>query len=62
VKSKSGSGFGDPAEMVTAVKVRRIRRAAEAFLATRPELAALSVRFDVVVERAGRLECLRGAF
>ena len=62
VKSKSGSGFGDPLEMVTAVKVHRIRRAAEAWLAARPELAALAVRFDVLVERRGRLECVRAAF
>ena len=62
VKSKSGPGFGDPLEMVTPVKERRIRRAAEAWLAARPELAALAVRFDVLAERRGRLECVRGAF
>jgi len=62
VKSKSGSGYGDPLEMVTPLKMTRVRRAAEAWLAARPELAALTVRFDVVVERRGRLECVRGAF
>jgi putative endonuclease len=62
VKSKSGSGFGDPLEMVTATKVRRMRRAAEAWLAARPDLATLAVRFDVLVERRGRLECVREAF
>src|SRR3954447_24145263 len=38
VKSKSGDGFGSPAEMVTPEKMRRVRRAAEAWLAARPEL------------------------
>ena len=62
MKSKAGEGFGDPLEMVTAEKVRRIRRAAEAWLAAHPEHAGLSVRFDVVVARGRRLECVRAAF
>src|SRR5262249_26729271 len=33
VKSKAGAGFGDPLEMVSAEKIRRVRRAAEAWLA-----------------------------
>jgi Holliday junction resolvase-like predicted endonuclease len=48
--------------MVTAAKERRIRRAAEAWLAVHPEVAGLEVRFDVILERRGRLECLRAAF
>ena len=36
VKSKRGTGFGDPLEMITAEKVRRIRRAAAAWLAANP--------------------------
>ena len=48
VKEKDGRAFGDPAEMVGAEKQRRIRRAAEAWLASRPELTGLQVRFDVV--------------
>jgi putative endonuclease len=48
VKEKDGREFGDPAEMVGAEKQRRIRRAAEAWLASRPELAALQAQFDVV--------------
>jgi len=48
--------------MVTPLKATRVRRAAEAWLAVRPELADLTVRFDVVVERRGRLECVRAAF
>jgi putative endonuclease len=62
VKSKAGPGFGDPSEMVTAVKERRIRRAAEAWLAAHPELTDLTVRFDVILERNGRLQCLQAAF
>ena len=62
VKSKGGPGFGDPLEMVTEEKVRRVRRAAEAWLAAHPECAELTVRFDVVVERGGRLERVRAAF
>jgi putative endonuclease len=62
VKSKAGDGFGDPLEMVSAEKVRRVRRAAEAWLAAHPECDGLEVRFDVAVERAGRLELLTAAF
>jgi len=62
VKSKSGPDFGDPLEMVTAEKERRIRRAATAWLARHPEHAALDVRFDVLVERGGRLEHVPAAF
>jgi len=62
VKSKSGGDFGDPLEMVTAEKARRVRRAAEAWLAVRPDCADLTVRFDVIGERGSRLDCLRRAF
>jgi len=62
VKAKGGSRFGDPLEMVTAEKQRRLRRAAEAWLAARPELARLAVGFDVVAVREGRLERVPQAF
>ncbi len=62
VKAKSGTGFGDPLEMVTPEKVRRIRRAATAWLAAHHEHDRCEVRFDVVVERAGKLECVAQAF
>ena len=62
VKSKSGTGFGDPLEMVDAVKIARIRRAAQLWLGLHPELASLDVRFDVLAERAGRIEHVRHAF
>jgi putative endonuclease len=62
VKAKGGPGLGDPLEMVGPEKQRRLRRAAEGWLARRPELAALEVSFDVVAERGGRLERLADAF
>jgi putative endonuclease len=62
VKSKSGVGFGDPLEMVTVEKMRRLRRAATAWLAAHPEHGGCDVRFDVVAERAGRLERIAHAF
>jgi putative endonuclease len=62
VKSKSGDGFGDPFEMVTPVKVGRIRRAADAWLGLHPELSCLEVRFDVIAERAGKIQHLPDAF
>ncbi len=62
VKAKTGPEYGDPLEMVTPEKARRVRRAAEAWLAARPELAGLEVAFDVVAVRAGRLERVANAF
>jgi putative endonuclease len=62
VKSKAGGSFGDPLEMVTAEKQRRIRHAAGLWLARHPEARGLVVQFDVVAERAGRLERVANAF
>ena len=62
VKGKSGDRFGDPIEMVTAEKQRRLRRAATAWLAARGDLTGCVVRFDIVVERSGALECVTDAF
>ena len=62
VKEKSHDGFGDPLEMVSREKQRRLRRAAETWLAARPELAELEVSFDVVAVRGRRLERVRRAF
>ena len=56
VKAKTGPRFGDPLEMVDGEKQRRLRRAAQAWLARRPELAALELRFEVAAVRAGRIE------
>ena len=62
VKEKRGPAFGDPAEMVGAEKQRRVRRAAESWLASRPELEVLEIGFDVVAVREGRLRRIRDAF
>jgi len=62
VKSKAGEGFGDPLEMVDAVKVRRLERAADLWLARHPEARGLEVRFDLMADRAGRLEHVPNAF
>jgi len=48
VKSKSGSGFGLPEEMVGREKQRRLFQAAEAWLARQPSLAGVDVEFEVV--------------
>ena len=62
VKSKSGDRVGDPLEMVGPEKQRRLRQAAQAWLAAHPEAVGLEARFDVVAVRGGRLECVRQAF
>ena len=62
VKAKGGGRHGDPFEMVTVEKQRRLRRATEAWLAANPELAELELGFEVVAFRSGRLERLRAAF
>jgi putative endonuclease len=58
VKAKGGRERGDPLEMVTPEKMRRIARAAEAWLAARPEHGCCEARFDFVALRSGRLERL----
>jgi putative endonuclease len=62
VKAKAGRAYGDPVEMVGPEKQRRLRQAAESWLAAHPELDGLAVSFDVVAERGGRLERLANAF
>jgi putative endonuclease len=62
VKSKTGTAFGDPLEMVDEVKVRRVHAAADAWLARHPEAGGLEVRFDVIADRSGRLEHVPNAF
>lgn len=62
MKEKRGAGFGDPLEMVTAEKQRRVRRAASAWLASRPELSGLCVGFDVVAVRGRAIERVPHAF
>jgi putative endonuclease len=62
VKEKRGPDWGDPLEMVTAEKQRRVRRAAEAWLAVRPELDGLAIGFDVVAVRPEGLQRVEDAF
>jgi putative endonuclease len=62
VKEKRGEGYGDPAEMVTPEKQRRVRRAAETWLAAHSELAQLDVRFDIVAVGRGNVTRLADAF
>ena len=56
VKSRSRTDYGRPIEMVRPEKLRRIRRAAETWLAAHPECACLEVRFEIVGVHGSRLE------
>jgi putative endonuclease len=62
VKEKASDEFGTPAEMVSPEKQRRLRRAAEVWLAWNPELAGLVVRFDVVAVSPQGVTQLADAF
>jgi putative endonuclease len=62
VKEKLGERFGDPLEMVDDEKQRRLRLAADAWLAHHPETAGLWVSFDVIAVRSGQLERVAQAF
>ena len=62
MKEKRGAGFGDPLEMVTAEKRRRVRRAAAAWLAAQPHLGGLRVGFDVIAVRGREIERVGDAF
>jgi putative endonuclease len=56
VKARTGPGYGDPLEAVGPEKARRVRRAAEAWLALHhPELAGLDVRLEAVAVRGRRI-------
>jgi putative endonuclease len=62
VKAKGGAERGDPLEMVTPEKVRRLRQAAEAWLVANPDALGCEARFDVAAERADKLEIVADAF
>jgi putative endonuclease len=51
VKSKRGGRYGDPLEAAGPAKAARVRRGAEAWLATRPDLAGLDVAFELAAVR-----------
>jgi Holliday junction resolvase-like predicted endonuclease len=56
-RSRRGrDGYGDPREAVGPEKVRRLRRAAEIWLARNPDLLELEVAFEVVGVRGKRIE------
>src|SRR4029079_1830439 len=56
VKAKRGAEKGDPLEMGTPEKGRRLRQAAEAWLVANPQPGEFEVRFDVAAERMGKLQ------
>jgi len=60
VKTRGGTGVGDPLESVTWEKARRLRRLAAAYLRSRPGLVP-QVRIDVIgiVAQRGRRPVLR---
>ncbi|HWB48272.1 MAG TPA: YraN family protein [Stellaceae bacterium] len=55
IEVKSRGDYATGAASVLPRQRRRIARAAEAYLATRPDLAALAIRFDVMVVAPRRL-------
>jgi putative endonuclease len=55
VKAKTGEEYGDPLEMVTPEKARRVRRAAEAWLAAQPTLGDCEVALEAVGVRGRRV-------
>jgi putative endonuclease len=55
IEVKSRGNFATGAAALTSRQRRRIARAAEAFLAMRPEFASLALRFDVMVVEPRRL-------
>ena len=56
VKARSGDGYGDPREAVGPEKVRRLRRAAEIWLARNPDCLELEIAFEVVGVRGKLVE------
>jgi len=62
VKMRSRVDFGYPVEMVGQEKQRRLRQAASLWLARRPELAGLTVSFDIVGVHGRQIERIPNAF
>jgi Holliday junction resolvase-like predicted endonuclease len=56
VKAKGGPVFGDPLEMITDEKLRRLAQAGESWLAAHPESARLEVVYEAIAVREGRLQ------
>jgi Holliday junction resolvase-like predicted endonuclease len=55
VKAKDGPGFGDPLEMITHEKLRRLWQAGDAWLASHPEASGLEVVYEAIAILEGRL-------
>ncbi|MGQ0662735.1 MAG: YraN family protein [Pseudomonadota bacterium] len=55
VEVKARAALDAAARALGPSQMRRIRRAAEAFLATRPDLRGLTLRFDALLVAPGRL-------
>jgi putative endonuclease len=62
VKAKGDGRYGDPLEMVGPEKERRMRWAAEAWLAAHPQLLGLEVGLEVVAVRGSAIERVQEAF
>jgi putative endonuclease len=62
VKQRGREDFGAPAEHVGAEKQRRIRRAAEAWLAAHPQHDGLEMSFEVVSVGPSGVQRTRDAF
>jgi putative endonuclease len=56
VKARSGPAYGDPLEAIGPEKARRVRQAAEAWLAARPDLDGLDVRIEAVGVHGRRIQ------
>jgi putative endonuclease len=54
IEVKARAGLADAAEAVSPRQRRRVARAFEQFLASRPDLAPLQPRFDVILVTPGR--------
>ena len=59
VKVKRGPDYGDPLEMVDERKLRRLRRAAETWLASHPADRGCDVAIEVLALRPGGLDRVR---
>ena len=56
VKARSSSAFGDAWEAVGPEKQRRLRRAAEGWIARNPELRELEVACEVIAVRGRKID------
>lgn len=56
VKEKAGPEYGHPLEMIDAEKARRVRSAAQGWLARHPEAAGLELALEAVAVTGRRVE------